>query len=218
MIMGVTNKPRLLSSLILVLVLAGTGLSQEAKKDVLGRRIALFEKTATVHVILQHLAQTYRIPIGFENLPEGMSPSVIHVKVQDGSLREVLNEITRVDPRYSWEEVDGVVNVLPTDTRETLSLILVPQFRIEGKNREDLSRAITDIPAVRTFLINNRIRRYDIDDSLTDPAKLRRFSLALEKATVREILNSTLNRSGSHYWVVERYGKENNWVTINIGF
>src|SRR6266850_5493122 len=203
----ISTKSRLLSTVAFLFLFATVGFSQQATKDCLAQRIIAFEKTGTVHVILQTLAQKYRVHVGFENIPEGMKPSVLNINVQDSTLRGILNEITKADPRYEWEESRGVVNVFPRNTKETLSLILVKQFHMEDKNREDISQSVTSTPEVQTFLLNKGIRRYDIDEVSENPAPLPHFSLTLENVTLQEILNSTLIKSDSYYWVIYRYGK-----------
>ena len=214
----ICGKSQLPSTLTLLLLLTATVLGQQANEDLLGKRLAVFEKTATLHVILQSLAQEYLVPIGFENVPERMSPSAISVKVENRTLREILDEITRVDPRYTWEESNGVVNVLPVNSKETLSLLPVKQFHVEHKNRNEVSQSVTDIPEVQAFLISQRILRYDVDDILPNsPSKLLCFSFTLTNTSMRDILNCVLINSHSHYWVIYRYGEENELVTVNVG-
>ena len=58
------------------------------------------------------------MPIGFEATAQG--DNKIKVKAEKGTIRNVLDAVVQSDPRYKWEETDGVINVSPKQNKSPI--------------------------------------------------------------------------------------------------
>src|ERR1700758_868385 len=92
----------------------------QAERDVLDQRVKdLSLKQPTINLALSSIAREYGIPIGIEMEAKGRGPNKIGVDIfiADGTIRDVLNAITKQNPDYTWEANDGVVNFYPKANR-----------------------------------------------------------------------------------------------------
>lgn len=123
----------------------------------------------------------------------------------------------QADPRYRWEEVDGVINVLPIDRKNSPLEIVVRHFRVDQVNKEEASQAVTELPEVKVKLKEMGLKRRDVISIIGIPEyNLPRFSLRLSNVTVRTVLNEILKKSGSYSWVSFRSGDHNEFFSIRM--
>jgi hypothetical protein len=145
-----------------------------------------------------------RIPVGVEavNGPEGPS---INFHLKNATVADVLNASIRADPRYQWEESDGVINLLPKDDANSVFDITVEHFE-----------AINEMPAqiINQLVRTRKVKKY-LDDrdvqagTLTAgsflstpgaPAAVVRHSVVVDNETLRQALNEVLIKTRSVYW------------------
>lgn len=208
--------------LVTSLIWIQTAQGQTSVTELLSRRLEPLETEAdSVHLMLAKISNDYGIPIGFEAATEGESP-LLSVVIQNRSLKEVLDEIVRKDPRYEWVIADGVINVRPRSERDPILMRLV-ETRIKDldvKKGASLFRArsqIVETPEVQEILRQaNMSLPYDIKFG-GEFAKLGRdFSHHFSNATVREILNQVIRTSDVKYWIVNRGGKDKEFLILNF--
>jgi hypothetical protein len=194
-------------------------IAQGQCNDQLTRKVSAFKVSGTTaHVILQRLAGQYKIPIGLESLPEEETPKGITVEVKEGTVRDVLDAVVEADPRYEWKVVDGVINVFPRERKDSLLTTVVSDYKIYQLNRDEIKESITEVPEIKSKLSSLGIQRRDVVSLPMESKQLTPFTLNLHNVTMRKILNEVLRESGSHYWVVLRYGEQSKFVTVNIAF
>lgn len=198
-----------------------TTISQHPMQDPLKRRVFFYEKVrVNAHFILRDLATTYKIQIGFEPIPEDFitrSDGIISIKIDEGTISDVLNAVAQSDPRYQWEEVDGVINVFPKEHRKSLLDTKVSSFYIDHSIKRDVADVIADLPEVRVAL-NRMGIDWRNESTLSNEScdQSIGFSLKLHNVTVRTILNEIIKRDKCCYWYVNRHGENFKYVTINI--
>lgn len=195
---------------------AFVSLRQQPKVNMLDRVVSGFVlRDVTPSLILERLAKTRNLRIGLETIPEP-GPK-IDVIVERGTIRNILDQIIKGDPRYEWREVDGGINVYPKANRSELLEIVVPRFRVAEVNSAQAISTIFNVPTVRRELERKGLSRRDFGSL---PAKsyssLPRFSVSLRNVTVRTILNGIMRASGNNYWVFFRYGDHNKLLSISM--
>jgi len=209
----------------LLLTYLQTSSGQNLKDNLLDRPVQQLEiKEKDVHSILLKIAYEYDVPIGLEEALTGseLSNKAIRINIHNGNLRDVLDELTAQDPRYEWKLVDGVINVFPKAYRdELLKDILETQVQnLNIKPRTDklhIRGAITDLPEVKSKLEMANVIPMNIGFTSVDFAPpSREFSLNVERIKVRDILNQILKTSRWRYWIVSRYGDNNEQLVINF--
>lgn len=205
---------------VLLCVLASVCVAQSQANKHLDKKVASFELSdVPMSLLLERLAKTYQVPIGLETIPkEGDKAShEFSVRIEEGTVRDVLEAVIRADPRYKWEEIDGVINVSPKTGGSPILEIVVSNFRVDYANRKDAGLSIIQLPEVKARLKELGLTRSDFG-SLPAPSydDLPRFSLRLRNVSVRRILNEIMKISGSSYWVFSRYGDRNEYFLLSI--
>src|SRR6266403_4737095 len=87
--------------------------AQERETSLLDIPVANFEvKNSDVNSTLQKLAYTYKVPIGVEAvyIGDGETRPVIDIKVESGTVRDVVNSFVNLYPKYEYAEIDGVID------------------------------------------------------------------------------------------------------------
>lgn len=172
-------------------------------------------------VALSHIAEDYGIPIGVEAASRGQGRE-IKIDMPEGTLRDVLDAVTKQDPRYEWTLVDGVVNFTPKSDRDDLSAEVLSatlkEFEVkEGAALIDIKQEIIDRPEVHVKLdsakVVTRISGYTGRDFQKAGPK---FTLRMGNATVREVLNHLIRTSKIRYWVVNRFGDNREIFLLNF--
>jgi hypothetical protein len=222
--LGSTKSYTLLASAICLLICcAQNNLCQDTGEHILNGKVRRLELSdANLHLALSKIASAYNTPIGLEVAKGGSRGPQIKLNVQNASLRDVLIALIAQDSWYKWTVVDGVINVFPIADRdefvEQLLKIHVQQFDIKaGTGIWDIRASITNLPEVKASLESAKlipsIASFTGADYLeASPG----FTLNLSGATVREILNEIIRRSDTKYWVVNRFGDNNELLTINF--
>ena len=195
---------------------------QSQVKEMLHRRLEPLETQAdSMHLILSKISADYDVPLGFEAATQGEEP-ILSVMIQGRLLQDVLDDIVKKDPRYEWQIVDGVVNVRPKSQRDgLLASILETRVKVFEIPREtrlfQVRPEILKMPEVRALLEQSNV-------SVETDIKLggefvkfgKDFSLSRSNVTVREILNQIIRTSDIKYWVVNRYGKNKEFLVVNF--
>lgn len=81
------------------------------------------------------LAKATKVPMGIEFLGPGNPPVSSSIPATGRTLREVLDAMIAVDPRYEWREMQGVIVVRPAAAwhdPESILFRLVPPVRLSN--------------------------------------------------------------------------------------
>lgn len=194
-------------------------IAQEQKPTILLKKIHDFHVAdAPPSLVLERLSAQYSVPIGVESVPDSVGGKTrIAVDVQDGTVMDVLNGIASRDPTYRWQEIDGVVDVFPKTSVDSLLETVIGNYEVRNVNKEDAIKILKDSAEVKRQLSKTGAReRTFLTPTWTPLDKLPRFTLVLKKATVRTILNEILKASGSNYWAFFRYGVKNEYLSLSV--
>lgn len=140
---------------------------------------------------LKELAAAVRVPMGIETL--ATSPAFIQgdrVRVTGLTLREALQVLATIDPRYAWREMDGVIVLRPVDAWNDGSS---PLFRMIGDLRAE------NVPVERA--IGVLMARLGDDQHVQNYfSDTRRISLDLPQGSVLDGLNHLVRAHGELCW------------------
>ena len=189
-------------------------------EQALGQKVKSFElANSSLPIALQRLATKYHLLVGFESLPQldGEPALSLNVKVEDGTVRGVLDALITKDPRYVWVPSSETVAVYPTTGRDNLMQTVITRFKVDKVDRNEAVDALLNAPELQPALRQNKIKRREIMSLPGDTTKdLTRFSLDLRQATAREVLNAIANASHSSFWSFHRYGEQNQYFSIRV--
>jgi len=185
---------------------------------------AVSVKSQNLLTALSDIANTYGVPIGLEVSPEDdlLKGRNIVVRLESGTLKEVLDSVVSQNPLYTWDVEDGVVNVFPKGNREpflkTLLETRVGKFSITpNTSRFTLRVNLTGSPELKDVLDNFGVKADNQIFLSRDAASLGKdFSLELSDVTVKYILNRVIKDSGAKYWMVNRDGPQGEYLLLNL--
>jgi len=109
--------PVVVAPLLFVVVCTCCALAQaQSLEATLEHKVASFDlEDSTVRRCLEELTARYDFTVGFESIPElpQTQPEKINLRVEKGTVRDVLNELVSQDTRYKWIVSAQAINVLP---------------------------------------------------------------------------------------------------------
>jgi hypothetical protein len=124
------------------------------------------------------------------------------------TLEDVLQEVVRTNPRYTWRVKNGVVNVYPIDGDPPLLNLTI--VRIDIRNASTVDDAVNRLFSHRE--IQKRLRELSLTPGFTrlggtsdlrrdgKPVAVQEQHYDFRNVTVREALNSIARRHGKAVW------------------
>ena len=89
---------------------------------------------------VRDLANATRVPMGIEFLGPGNPPRSAEIPATGRTLRDVLDAMVAINPRYEWREMDGVIVIRPTaswNNPQSLFFRLVPGERMHDVSPQE---------------------------------------------------------------------------------
>jgi hypothetical protein len=165
--------------------------------------IGLPATTSSLHRGTAELAGAAGVPIGYEALvyePNEPVPARSRVSTHERTVRQVLDVIITHDPRYTWQEDNGVIHLRPLtsldDPRNALTQP-VAWFVLDDARLGDALREVQ-------FLLHPDWRNGGSLGSGPSPTAmgLRRFSVREAHTTILGLLDAIVKAHGSSSWQV----------------
>jgi len=171
--------------------------------------VELYLKNETLSYALGLLSVEHRVPIGIVNSLEDTGQAKLNLEFDDGTVKEILNTITKQEPLYRWEFVDGVVNFVPVEQKDPFFESLL-NTRVQNFNPGkwtiiyQVRDAIGDIPEVRRLLGLNHKTLFKYGDYAYYPSiyTKRDVDLSASNTTVRGVLNRIIKDSEHKSWCI----------------
>lgn len=151
--------------------------------------------------------------------------NLFSVSVSSKPKREVLDEIIKQNPGYAWSEVNGVINIQPYETSNSLSSVSVfdktiPDFEVHGIPTEWALERLVEIGAQngiplttlnRVMALRHGIKWPAVDEVVkkgfkyTSPEEL--ITVVIKhKVTIRDCLNAIVLANPPSRWISTREG------------
>ncbi len=172
-------------------------------------------------ITLGHLSQKYRIPMGID-LEMPPTRQFISVEVSHGTGAGVLNAIVEGEPGYRWTEINGVVNVVPQQSTNSILDLRIAHFYVRHADPLVLHAEIVALPEMKRWLEQNHLKERgvfgrDILVGKNGMTSLPHVSLDLRDVTLRAIMNRVATSPGFGGWIVSRWGEKNQYFNLQIG-
>jgi len=189
----------------------------------------------TLSSLVSSLAKSNKIPIGLE--PEnfrkssGTENSEIRpskteetIQIKDGTLENVLNQITAYYSDYDWRTENGVVIISPkknadiviNDLLNTEIGEIIIEKRVGIMNAGEFIAGSSEIKNKLDSLGITEIHFYDSVESLKfDPDSPQLF-FVIKNNSVKSILNQLVRESNSKFWTIVRWGNKGEFLTIVV--
>jgi hypothetical protein len=152
-------------------------------------------------------------------------PPTHNFPLSQPTVRELLEGIVSVDPEYSWEIRDGVVNLISRADEPQLLETRITRFEIADiETPNEALNALFNLPIVRNQASRELGARlisgfpYAFSANNAVPQK-RKFSVKVTDATVRDVLNAIARAYGTAVWTLTRQKcLNNNRKTYSLSF
>lgn len=191
-------------------------LQSEKPNDILAKKVTLTRENTDVSFVLRALSAASHVPIGFQSADLDANVRSISIKVVDGTVKDVLDQLIQTDERYKWELDNGVINFLPKHSKISFLDVVVAVFNFKDGDAEDVPRAILSLPEVQIRFSELGLKE-DTAKQYEGPVRnLQQFSLQMRNATVREILNEIVRRRHSTFWKIRIYVDVDKSASISL--
>lgn len=178
-----------------------------------------------INQALAEVAYKYNVPISLEAATDEdfLKSRQVTVQVTSGKIADVLDSIVKQKPAYTWEVSETSIRVFPrSDFRDpllqTLLELRIGRFVLPKRSAKlTFRQTLSGRPELKTLLASYNVSSsieafspYDIAPFADD------FSLDVENATVRSILDSIITNSPIKYWFISRNGEKRQYLVINF--
>jgi hypothetical protein len=214
---------KLLVTLMLFIIGAGTNAyaQQKVQRDKHGQPAAV--QLENVHIQAQSIAYffsrfslSHNIPVGLEIASNDNEFIVYDLELKKGTVADLLNQFVKAHNQYTWQTVDGVINVFPKDSYRDLAIsdllnTHVVSFRIaENTSCFAFVDSLLATAEVKKQLVESGISQSGLNFSGGYFPQLGpSFTFNVSNMTVKSILNKVAKESPlARMWVTKKYGAE----------
>lgn len=181
----------------------------EGEDEMLSKKVSLFkvENKSPLEVV-RKLVADQKILINIEAVPleSGVSEErLISIKQENKTIREILDFLIKEDSRYIWEKTNGSINIFPIITKENSDYFMnqkIHHFEVQNVTKWEAASTLFGVPELkRRHIYIMLVRR----SGLRTPGNSKhekRFSISMENANVREILNKIVETESNSYWIL----------------
>ncbi len=138
------------------------------------------------------LANATKVPMGIEVLGSGRLPLRAEIPATGRTLRDVLNAMVAIDPRYEWREMDGVIVIRPTASWNdpgSLFFRIVPEVQMHDASPQEA--------------IERLARELGNSGPLGSIPNGKPLSIDAPRGTVLDLLNAIVRAHGELFWSLE---------------
>ena len=160
--------------------------------------------------VVYKLAVKYHVVIGVYGNILDADNRKIDISIKNGMLRDVLDAITKADPRFEWHESsNGAVHFVPRGAPLTLMDVRVHSFEIYSPQSSEILRRLNEVPEIRDWWMERKCPTdYSIMGTGGEPVPWGRFSVHASDVPVWSILDEIAAKSRSYYWSFIQYGTQ----------
>jgi hypothetical protein len=195
------------------------GVCASSQQSPLGREVADYADSGSdFSQVLFRSARQFGVPIGVVLNGREVFPPTISIRVSRGTVADVFNGIVGQESSLEWAELNGVVNVTPRESSNSILDVKVAHLVLKDATMEDVRQAIASIPEVKAWLVQNKVsERSVLSIPIAENSDQPRISVDFEGVPLRQIMNTIVKAPGMHAWSIVRYGKDRQYLNIGIG-
>jgi len=196
----------ILSALLIPAIGVGTG-PQSPLPQALAQDADMYEDSGSDFPrLIGRLSARYSFPLGMEIDGELLGKPA-SVKLSRGTVADALSAIVNQMPGYQWVSADGVVNVRPRESTDSVLEVEIAHFRLRRVTPDKIAQVIALIPEINAWLQQNGVEEHTpARVYLPEQRKqLPRLSVDLRRRTLRQVLNAMVAKPPLSCWSVTRY-------------
>src|SRR5215204_4715585 len=159
--------------------------------------------------LLTRLSLDYDIPIGLEISSDEQLSNRYRVELSEGTIADLMGQITTQDERYDWLIENGVVNIFPRDKHRNAFLAELLKVRIgnfavtQNSDCWKLEQDLVNTPEVKAVIYAHGMRTGTNFSGSYIPQLGRQFSVKVSDTTLKAILNRIIRESRlARIWVI----------------
>jgi hypothetical protein len=202
-------------------------LQDKAESEILKREISLpeFRYSETPAIIQKALLKAH-LPGGIVTVNCSENRRQYALSTPRISIRKLLFAMEQLDPEYTWQFSNGVVNLLPQQGIPELLETRFSEFNVQGVTSYEALNALLEgqetkrkmaVLGLDKAVISLSIPTY-YDPEHSTPENSFRFDLNLQNVTFRQILNEIVTKEGHKIWVyMERRCGEETLFSVFLG-
>lgn len=205
--------------------------------DVLASRIVHFDNHGAPLVpTFLMIGATYSIPVGIERVVPDARSRPITVRLDEGTLKQLLDMAAGSLPGYAWSLEDGVIDLYGPDERSRSTNLLntvVHEFELNKGTINDANAKLREVIFTASAVAANSNLGGPLGIGGDSPGvgslELMQFTFTMRNATVRDILNRLVRLSlgvpgGGVAWVatvpppgLDRAPQNGLWELVPLG-
>jgi hypothetical protein len=163
---------------------------------------------------LDGIGAKYKAHLGLEYAFDDTDGTPLTLDLSAATIEPVLDQLIAQQPQYAWCLKGGVYDIYPRSNPDSVLDVVVSRFSINDANPAEASTAISELPEVKEWLANRGVVRRELEASGPKQEPKLRISVALTDVTLRRILDRLILQPGRVYWVVMRYGDDQEFLGI----
>ena len=171
--------------------------------------------------LITRLSLEYDIPMGLEVSSEEQLSNHYRVELGEGTIADLMSQITRQNERYDWLIENGVVNIFPRDKDRSAFLAELLTVRIGSfavdKNSDcwKLQNDLINTPEIKAVIDAHGMQIGTNFTGFYIPQLGEQFSLKASDTTLKALLNRVIRESPlARTWIIRT---DNSSRTLSLG-
>lgn len=159
--------------------------------------------------LLTRLSLNYDIPMGLEVSSDERVSNYYRLQLSEGTIADLMNQITSQNERYDWLIENGVVNIFPRDKYRNAFLAELLNVRIgsfaitQDSDCWKLEEDLVNTPEVKAIIDAHRMQTGANFSGPYIPQLGRQFSLKVSDTSLKALLNRVISESPlARFWFV----------------
>ena len=183
--------------------------SAQAPRTILDRESLTTSESTTTTNALTTALRTSDVPGGIAIVSDCAEDRRYVFAPSGSTLKDALDKITFLNPFYTWQLNDGVINVAPAIGDPSLLTVLITKLKVtKARSVDDVIGQILALPEVQRRIVElhltsgySRIGMRDLRRlGSVSQSKQRNYMLDLKHVTLREALNAVARGNGRGVW------------------
>ena len=171
------------------------------------------ETFTTLTSALDSIGTKFHVRFGLEYEASDKDRDAFTLNLSADTVAQIMDELVSQKPKYKWKLVDGIYDIYPKESTDSVTEVKIKAFHISNENFQVVSHKLVDIPEIKEWLAKNGVKRREFQIGSGGETESR-ISLNLSQTTLRSVLNQIVGKDGRTYWVVVRYGDKLEYVSI----
>jgi hypothetical protein len=155
---------------------------------------------------LRQVAAAYHVVIGLEATEPPKTEPLLAIRLDQATLEDALDAVTKADPRYSWRrQSDGTVVVFAGRAQFALPDVVMNTFIVNDLTRREILDALDGSQEIGNWMRQNGcVRSEAINIAGRPPRDTQHVTLTSNGKTLRENLSIVARETGTFYWIIGR--------------